>query len=125
MTALRLHLDPGTGCQAFAIHQFSRGHIIKDANERYRLRSPLRNGGLDGVRFRDWPTASFEELTNSSFVFSNLQPSLLRNSYGKQSGREASSSSVWPRHRARCSQLIHSGQLIRIGSGETAVTARI
>jgi hypothetical protein len=26
MTALRLHLDPGTGCQAVAIHQFSRGH---------------------------------------------------------------------------------------------------
>jgi hypothetical protein len=27
MPALRLHLDPGTGCQAVAIHQFSRGHI--------------------------------------------------------------------------------------------------
>src|SRR6516164_2341743 len=39
---------------------------------------------------------AFEEPANSSFVFSNLQPSLLRNSYGKQSGREAGSSSVWP-----------------------------
>jgi hypothetical protein len=27
MTALRLYLDPGTGCQAVAVHQFSRGHI--------------------------------------------------------------------------------------------------
>src|SRR6516225_10313324 len=29
MTALRLHLDPGTGGQAVTIHQFSRGHILK------------------------------------------------------------------------------------------------
>src|SRR5215831_10651315 len=46
MTALRLHLDPGTGGQAVAIHQFSRRHILNDANEWYRLRSPLKNGGL-------------------------------------------------------------------------------
>jgi hypothetical protein len=26
MTARRLHLDPGTGCQAVAIYQFSRRH---------------------------------------------------------------------------------------------------
>ena len=45
---------------------------------------------------------AFEELANSSFVFSNLQPSLLRNSYGKQSGREAGSSSVWPGQAGPC-----------------------
>ena len=31
MPALRLYLDPGTGGQAVAIHQFSRGHILSDA----------------------------------------------------------------------------------------------
>jgi hypothetical protein len=46
MTALRLHLDPGTGGQAVAIHQFSRGHILNDANEWYPFRTPLRNKGL-------------------------------------------------------------------------------
>src|SRR5262249_263794 len=46
MTALRLHVDPGTGCQAVAIDQFSRRHTLKDANEGYPLRSPFRNGGL-------------------------------------------------------------------------------
>src|SRR5215469_11891550 len=28
MTALRLHLDPGTGCQAVAIDPFSRRHTL-------------------------------------------------------------------------------------------------
>jgi len=46
MTALGLHFDPGTGCQAVGIHQFSRRHILNDANEWYPLRSPLRKGGL-------------------------------------------------------------------------------
>jgi hypothetical protein len=48
MTALRLHLDPGTGRQAVAIHQFSRGHILlNDANEWYPLRQPLRMEAFD------------------------------------------------------------------------------
>src|SRR6516162_2700993 len=38
MTALRLHVDPGTGCQAVAIHQFSRRHTVCDAGSWYPLR---------------------------------------------------------------------------------------
>ena len=31
MPALGLHVDPGTGCQAVGIHQFSRAHVLNDA----------------------------------------------------------------------------------------------
>src|SRR5215472_2359837 len=51
MTALRLHVDPGTGCQAVAIDQFSRGHIrcgLLSGMEALAMRMP----------FRGQPTAS-------------------------------------------------------------------
>src|SRR6516225_7251272 len=64
MTALGLHVDPGTGCQAIGIHQFSRRHILDDAQRVVSVAVAFKEGrpALWGPRFRGWPTASFEKL---------------------------------------------------------------
>src|SRR5215468_3538750 len=83
MTALRLHVDPGTGCQAVAIDQFSRRHTLKDQ----RVVSVA-------VSFQEWrPSlcgcdfeASLLLLTTDSFGAANSdwKPRNRRNGSGQQ-----------------------------------------